>query len=266
MGTDSGSKRCRFFVGAFRPKGGKKKKNIQGSNGSVVRLSAFVPVSFLALPLMASLTQGPIAAQPTLQQTTVSSEAVCSLREEIKDVLNEGKKHQSKRSEERACVPLAQGTPKTEKAEKKTSFPWQENICTVLIGTPMEAMVPALIKQDRRVAAFLVGIGRKESSWGQRAPSLDGKDCYNYWGYKGEGSRGWASGYGCFGTPEEAVEKVGARIAFLMESGHRDTPAEMIVWKCGSSCAGHSPESVTKWIADVSIFYNQIASDNLSMR
>jgi hypothetical protein len=35
-----------------------------------------------------------------------------------------------------------------------------------------------------------------------------------------------------------------------------DTPERMLVWKCGSSCAGHDPVGVRKWVSDVSgIFY-----------
>jgi hypothetical protein len=129
----------------------------------------------------------------------------------------------------------------------------------MLADAPMSAMAPAIAKQDRTVAAFLVGIAKKESDWGRRSPSLEGEDCYNYWGYKGPGSRGAALGYGCFATPEEAVEAVGGRIAHFVHGTRRTTPADMVVWKCGSSCAGHSPESVRKWIADVSVYYEKVA-------
>src|SRR5688572_28711622 len=71
-------------------------------------------------------------------------------------------------------------------------------------GHPIAAMLPYIFKQDKLTAAYLVSIAKKESNWGKRSPKKDGKDCYNYWGYKGAGSRGTALGHGCFGSPEEA--------------------------------------------------------------
>ena len=108
-----------------------------------------------------------------------------------------------------------------------------------------------------QVAAYLVGIAKKESSWGSASPSKDGKTCYNYWGYKGAGSREMALGYGCFGSPEEAVKIVGARISKLLNQ-NLDSPARMVVWKCGSSCAGQDSAGVQKWISDVSIYYDKV--------
>lgn len=128
----------------------------------------------------------------------------------------------------------------------------------MLVGTPMEHMIPSLLDRDRETAAFLVGIGRKESSWGEHAPLKDGTDCFNYWGMKGSGSRGVGMGYACFGTPEEAVRVVGDRISTLVHEKHLDTPERMIVWKCGSSCAGHDPTGVAKWISDVKSVYTRI--------
>lgn len=128
----------------------------------------------------------------------------------------------------------------------------------LLAEYPMEEMIPALVEQDKMVAAFLVGIAKKESNWGKRVPTLNGDDCFNYWGYKGGGSKGFALGYGCFATPQEAVDVVGGRIQELIANGKRTTPQSMIVWKCGSSCASHSPESVRKWVSDVNIYYSRV--------
>lgn len=127
----------------------------------------------------------------------------------------------------------------------------------MLVGTPMERMIPELLERDRETMAFLVGIGRKESSWGEHAPSKDGSDCFNYWGMKGTGSRGTGMGYACFGTPEEAIRVVGDRIATLVHEKHLDTPERMIVWKCGSTCEGHDPAGVAKWISDVKSVYHR---------
>ncbi len=122
---------------------------------------------------------------------------------------------------------------------------------------PIEEMVPYIVKYDNQVAALIVGIAKKESNWGKRSPVKNGKTCYNYWGYKGQSSRGTSMGYACFSSPEEAVKTIGERIKKLTSQG-LNTPAKMIVWKCGRSCAGHSPSGVKKWISDVGLYYNRI--------
>lgn len=127
-------------------------------------------------------------------------------------------------------------------------------------GYPLEIMAPAISQYDRKVAALIVGIAKKESNWGKRVPrSADGQDCFNYWGYKGAGTRGMAMGHGCFGSPEEAVQAVGNRLTKLVELRQTSEPKNMIIWKCGSSCATHSKESVSKWISDVDLYYRKIA-------
>lgn len=128
-----------------------------------------------------------------------------------------------------------------------------------LVGNyPIKEMIPFIAKYDREVAALTVGIAKKESNWGKRAPSKGGETCYNYWGYKSAGSRGVAMGYACFGSAEEAVKTVAGRIQHFVGK-NLNTPAKMVIWKCGSSCAWDNPAAVKKWIADVSVYYNQIA-------
>jgi hypothetical protein len=128
-----------------------------------------------------------------------------------------------------------------------------------LVGSfPIKEMIPFIAGYDREVAALMVGIAKKESDWGRHAPSKNGQDCFNYWGYKSSGSRGTAMGYACFGSAEEAVTAVAGRIGHFVDK-KLNTPAKMVVWKCGSSCAWDDPANVRKWIADVSVYYNQIA-------
>lgn len=134
-----------------------------------------------------------------------------------------------------------------------------DTIREMTIGYPMEKMAPIIARYDREVAALIVGIAKKESDWGKRSPSdQSGEDCFNYWGYKGAGSRGVAMGHGCFGSPEEAVVAVGDRLRKLVSLRQTSEPRNMVVWKCGSSCKGHSAESVKKWIADISLYYQRI--------
>jgi hypothetical protein len=137
-----------------------------------------------------------------------------------------------------------------------------ERIVELAEGYPLESMAPAIAEYDREVAALIVGIAKKESNWGKRVPrSSDGADCFNYWGWKGAGSRGVAMGHGCFGSKEEAVTAVGNRITQLVALRKTSEPKNMIVWKCGSSCATHTPESVAKWIADVDLYYKKIVKN-----
>jgi hypothetical protein len=133
-------------------------------------------------------------------------------------------------------------------------------ITSLTAGYPIAQMAASIARYDRPIAALLVGIAKKESNWGRRVPVLDGQDCYNYWGFKGAGSRGIALGHGCFGSPQEAVEKVGNRIAELVDSRSTSEPRNFTIWKCGSSCATHSPESVRKWVSDVDQYYCLLAS------
>ena len=127
-------------------------------------------------------------------------------------------------------------------------------------GDPIEEMVPYIAEHNPNVAAFIVGIARKESSWGLHAPSKNGETCYNYWGYKGSASRGSSLGYACFEGPEEAINIVGGRIQRLVDQG-LDTPSRLVVWKCGSSCAATGGQAAAnKWISDVNIYYQEIMS------
>lgn len=128
----------------------------------------------------------------------------------------------------------------------------------LLSGYPMEDMYPYIVAQDKPTAAFLVGIAKKESNWGLRVPTKDGRDCYNYWGYRAPGSRGMAMGHGCFGSEAEAVATVSRRLDTFLYDFNMTTPQDLVVWKCGYSCAGHSPRSVQKWIADVDYYSSQV--------
>lgn len=133
------------------------------------------------------------------------------------------------------------------------------HVSQMVEGYPIEAMTPIIAKQNKTTATFLVGIAKKESNWGKRIPRAeDGTDCYNYWGYRGAGSRGIAMGHGCFGSPEEAIGIVGGRLDTFVLEYKFTTPEELVVWKCGWSCDGHSNASVKKWIADVGYYTRKL--------
>lgn len=145
-------------------------------------------------------------------------------------------------------------------SEKNEKALFEAELRSIVSGYPIEAMVPTIAEYDREIAALIIGIGKKESNWGKRVPRTDsGEDCFNYWGYKGTGARGVAMGHGCFGEPAEAVHAIGNRLQELVRLRKTSEPANMTIWKCGSSCATHSPESVRKWISDVDLYYREIA-------
>lgn len=123
---------------------------------------------------------------------------------------------------------------------------------------PIEKMAPYIARKDKVVAAFLIGIAKKESAWGLRSPVLDGKDCHNYWGYKGLRERMGSGGHTCFDSLEDAVDTVSRRIEFLVEKEEIDTPKEMVtVWKCGYDCSWDDPAAVRKWVSDVNMYFEE---------
>lgn len=157
-----------------------------------------------------------------------------------------------------ASAPAAAALSPSEPTGERALF--EAELRSIVSGYPIEAMVPTIAEYDREIAGLIIGIGKKESNWGKRVPRTDtGEDCFNYWGYKGAGARGVAMGHGCFGEPAEAVRAIGNRLQELVALRKTSEPANMTIWKCGSSCATHSPESVRKWISDVDLYYREIA-------
>lgn len=142
------------------------------------------------------------------------------------------------------------------KEERQEEF--EAEILKYIKGRPMEAMAPYIAREPRIVAAFIVGIAMKESKFGLYAPHSGGRDCYNYWGYKGRENT-TASGYSCFNSPEHAIQVVGKKINSLVARGISN-PAEMVSWKCGRSCSWDNPENVRKWISDVGVNFYKINS------
>lgn len=135
---------------------------------------------------------------------------------------------------------------------------FEEKVKEMTIGHPIEKMIPYILEKETRVAAFLISIAKKESNWGKRKPVLNGKDCYNYWGYRGIRPRMGSGGHTCFENPKDAVDTVAKRIKYLVNKRELNTPEKMIIWKCGNSCAGHNQKSVQKWIGDVKLYFDKL--------
>jgi hypothetical protein len=143
-------------------------------------------------------------------------------------------------------------------AEDPDRKEFEERVRKQVKGYPIEDMIPYIVEKDRTVAMFLVAIAKKESNWGKRVPVLEGQDCFNYWGYRGIRKMMGTGGHTCFNSRKDAVDTVGKRLETLIHKHKLDTPADLILWKCGSSCAGHSSYSVQKWISDVDLYYRKL--------
>lgn len=131
-----------------------------------------------------------------------------------------------------------------------------KNISRLIRDYPMKKMTPYLTEENDKVAAYLVAIGKKESNWGKFSPRKNGRDCFNYWGYRGS-ENPTQSGYSCFSSPKQAVKIVGDRIGDLL-SQKIDTPREMLVWKCGGTCFGATSHGAARWVRDVDYYYEKI--------
>ncbi len=126
-------------------------------------------------------------------------------------------------------------------------------------GFPIEKMLPHILKQDPEVAKYLIAMAKQESAWGKRVPVLEGQDCYNYWGFRSQRKLMGSGGHTCFNSRQDAVETVGRRIHELIYEYDRTTAERLIVWKCGSSCDGHSQEGVDRWIRVVDTYYSKLS-------
>lgn len=154
-------------------------------------------------------------------------------------------------------IDSAAGRVQSPAPRSRTAF--ERGIDRMVEGHPIEDMVPYIAGEDPETAKYLVSIAKHESNWGLHSPKDEyGRTCYNYWGYRGGGERVTESGYSCFRTPKEAVAIVGARIDYLVHGLELDTPEELLVWKCGRSCAGHSRADVNRWVGNVSLYSAKI--------
>lgn len=141
--------------------------------------------------------------------------------------------------------------------KSKTEF--EKAARTMVKGYPIEKMLPYILEKDQKVAAFLISIAKKESSFGERVPVLNGQDCYNYWGYRGQRKLMGSGGHTCFNSRKDAVDTVAKRLTVLVNEQKRDTPAKMVLWKCGNSCAATGGQAAAnKWVSDVDGYFEKL--------
>lgn len=143
-------------------------------------------------------------------------------------------------------------------AENLAQDDFEKRARQLVKGYPIEKMLPYILEKDRETAAFLIAIAKKESAWGVHVPLLNGQDCYNYWGYRGQRKLMGTGGHTCFNSRKDAVDTVAKRIDNLVNGQKLNTAAKLIVWKCGSTCAGHGNYDVQKWISDVDTYYQKL--------
>lgn len=156
---------------------------------------------------------------------------------------------------------LSQKTPsvKQKSSEEIEKEKLKKEIETIVAGHPIEIMIPYIIKKDRKTAAYLIGIAKKESNWGKRRPVLLGQDCFNYWGFRAEREQMGSGGHTCFSSPREAVDIVSLRIAEIIERNDAESAKDMLVWKCGSSCAATGGQAAAnKWVRDVDLYAKKV--------
>lgn len=133
---------------------------------------------------------------------------------------------------------------------------FKAEVTQMVKGYPIEEMLPYIFEKDRKVASFLISIAKKESSWGERVPVLNGQDCYNYWGYRGQRKLMGTGGHTCFNSRKDAVDTVAKRISTLVNEKGKNTPEKMVLWKCGDQCGSDS--GAKKWISDVNIYFKKL--------
>lgn len=168
---------------------------------------------------------------------------------------------ESDESNDRFAEEVIQSFEDIQEAEKKNVL--EAKIREMVAGYPIENMVPYIMEKDRIVAAFLVGIAKKESAWGKRVPLLKSHDCFNYWGYRGKRRFMGTGGHTCFNSPKDAVDTVSRRLEKLIYTEKIDTPAEMmVVWKCGYDCSTHNKADTKKWISDVNLYFHQLDEED----
>ena len=155
---------------------------------------------------------------------------------------------------------VAVATPVATPTKPTREETYTKNLESLMKGYPMAKMSEELVEvygSKPEIVALLVGIARKESAWGKYTPKKNGKECYNYWGYTGLGSKGRTGRWSCFADEKEAVQVVGKRLAALAAAAKSTKPKNLTVWKCGNSCAGHSKASVKSWISQIDTYYKK---------
>ncbi|MFA6047267.1 MAG: hypothetical protein WCV59_04215 [Parcubacteria group bacterium] len=172
-------------------------------------------------------------------------------------VLSAEDEKKNKEIEDQIAAQILEEHTKIREEAEKDSF--EGKIRAMTKGYPIEKMAPDIARQDKIVAAFLIGIAKKESDWGKHVPVLDGKDCKNYWGFRAKRDKMGTGGHTCFDSNSDAVQSVAKRIKSIIENEQIKTPEGMVtVWKCGYDCSWDSKTAVKKWVTDVDGYFDEV--------
>jgi len=194
-----------------------------------------------------------------LGQGASAGEKLAKIESPQAQVLSAEDEKKSKEIEDQIAEQILEEHAKIREEAEKNSF--EGKIKTMTKGYPIEKMAPEIARQDKIVAAFLVGIAKKESDWGKHVPVLEGKDCYNYWGFRAQREKMGTGGHTCFDSRSDAVTSVAKRIKNIIEKEKIKTPEGMVtVWKCGYDCSWDSPGAVKKWVKDVDGYFDEVDS------
>jgi hypothetical protein len=147
------------------------------------------------------------------------------------------------------------------KISQRLPNPLERPINRLTQGYPIEKMTPLIARQNKTTAAFLVSVAKQESDWGKHVPVLNGQDCYNYWGFRGQAPRMSHDGFTCFDSPQQAVQTVAKRFNDLISNSNLNTPQKMVVWECGHDCANRPDQETSTWINGVSYYFDKLCPD-----
>lgn len=179
------------------------------------------------------------------------------------DIKSDNESEEQEKAEDVKSIDSATKTDDKNDEEKiestNSEYSLEREAHALVEGYPIEKMLPYILEQDPEVAKYLIAMAKQESAWGKRVPVLNGQDCYNYWGYRSQRKLMGSGGHTCFNSRKDAVETVGKRIHELIYKYDRTTADRLIVWKCGSSCDGHSTESVNRWINVIDTYYTKLS-------
>ena len=210
-----------------------------------------------SVPISSEVVFQKEASNPLPEKTSLSEKTENGVVLGASDVREPNAAEKSVSDDDRLVNEVVGDLQHMRQAKEKSEL--EKKIREMVKGYPIEEMVPYILEKDKIVAAFLIGIAKKESAWGKRVPVLNQHDCFNYWGYRGKRRHMGTGGHTCFNSPKDAVDTVSRRLEKLVYQDKVDTPAEMmVVWKCGYDCSTHAKADTKKWIQDVNLYFHDI--------
>lgn len=162
-------------------------------------------------------------------------------------------------AEKKAQIEAEEKRAKDIIAENQKKF--EARIRELVGDSPIKQMAPYMAKEDPLVTAMFIAIAKKESAWGRRVPVNNGRDCYNYVGFRLKTEKLGSGDHSCFATPKEGFERTAKRIKDLIYKENMTTAKKMVSpWKCGYRPDLDDPGAVQKWVSDVDSILKEVHS------